>query len=67
MPRAHPQAGKIKLINFPLKFSETQPVLKTPAPLLGQHNKEVLSELLEYDAEKIQDLMKKGVISYSDE
>ena len=63
----HPQAGKIKLINFPLKFSETQPVLKTPAPLLGQHNKEVLSELLEYDAEKIQDLMKKGVISYSDE
>ena len=63
----HPKAGKIKLINFPLKFSETQPVLKTPAPLLGQHNKEVLSELLEYDAEKIQDLMKKGVISYSDE
>ena len=63
----HPKAGKIKLINFPLKFSETQPVLKTPAPLLGQHNKEVLSELLEYDDEKIQNLMKKGVISYSDE
>jgi len=62
----HPKAGKIKLINFPVKFSETQPVLKTPAPLLGQHNKEILSELMGYDDEKIQDLMKKGVISYSD-
>ena len=61
----HPKAGKIKLINFPVKFSETQPVLKTPAPLLGQHNKEILSELLGYDDEKIQELMKKGVISYS--
>ncbi len=61
----HPKAGKIKLINFPVKFSETQPVLKTPAPLLGQHNKEILSELMGYDDEKIQDLMKKGVISYS--
>jgi len=39
--------------------------LKTPAPLLGQHNKEILSELMGYDDEKIQDLMKKGVISYS--
>ncbi len=62
----HPEAGKIKLINFPVKFSETQPELKTPAPLLGQHNKEILSELLGYDDEKIRDLMKKGVISYSD-
>jgi CoA:oxalate CoA-transferase len=61
----HPLAGKIKLINFPLKFSETQPELKTPAPLLGEHNKEVLSELLGYSDEKIMNLMKKGVISYS--
>ena len=62
----HPRAGKIKLINFPIKFSETQPKLKTPAPLIGQHNKEILTELMGYDDEKIQDLMKKGVISYSD-
>jgi len=60
----HPEAGKIKLINFPVKFSETQPVLKTPAPLLGQHNKEILSELLGYNDETIRELMKKGVISY---
>ncbi len=60
----HPEAGKIKLINFPVKFSETQPELKTPAPLLGQHNEEILSELLGYNEETIRELMKKGVISY---
>jgi crotonobetainyl-CoA:carnitine CoA-transferase CaiB-like acyl-CoA transferase len=62
----HPLAGKIKLINFPLKFSKTQPKLMTPAPTLGQHNKEIIMDLIGYDEEKYNDLMKKGVISYSD-
>ncbi|MCW4051328.1 MAG: CoA transferase [Candidatus Bathyarchaeota archaeon] len=61
----HPKAGKIKLINFPIKFSETPAQMKTPAPTLGQHNKELLTELMGYDEEKIKDLMQKGVISYS--
>jgi len=61
----HPLAGKIKLVNFPLKFSETQPVLRTPAPLLGEHNEELLKELMGFDDEKIDELMKKGIISYS--
>ena len=60
----HPKAGKIKLVNFPVKFSDTQPILKTPAPVLGQHNKEVLKELLDFSDEKIEDLVKKGIISY---
>ncbi len=62
----HGRAGKIKLINFPVKLSETQPKLKTAAPLLGEHNREILMELLNYDDEKIKELMQKGVISYSD-
>jgi CoA:oxalate CoA-transferase len=61
----HPLAGKIKLINFPLKFSETQPVRRTPAPVLGEHNEELLKELMGFDDEKIDELMKKGIISYS--
>jgi len=61
----HPLAGKIKLINFPLKFSETQPVRRTPAPVLGEHNKELLKELMGFDDDKIDELMKKGIISYS--
>jgi crotonobetainyl-CoA:carnitine CoA-transferase CaiB-like acyl-CoA transferase len=61
----HPKAGKIKLIKFPLKFSETQPEFKTPAPLLGEHNREVLSGIMGYDDNKIKELMQKGIISYS--
>jgi crotonobetainyl-CoA:carnitine CoA-transferase CaiB-like acyl-CoA transferase len=61
----HGRAGKIKLINFPVKFSETRPKLNTAAPLLGEHNKEILRDLLGYDDEKIKDLMMKGIISYS--
>lgn len=61
----HPLAGKIKLVNFPVKFSETPAKLLTPAPVLGQNNKELLRELLDYDDEKIKELMQKGIISYS--
>ena len=64
MEMDHPKAGKIKLINFPVKFSETPAVLKTPAPTLGQHNKEILTEILGFSEEKIKELISKGIISY---
>jgi crotonobetainyl-CoA:carnitine CoA-transferase CaiB-like acyl-CoA transferase len=38
--------------------------MKTPAPVLGQHNNEVLGKLLGYSEEKIKDLVSKGIISY---
>jgi crotonobetainyl-CoA:carnitine CoA-transferase CaiB-like acyl-CoA transferase len=60
----HPKAGKIKLINFPVKFTETPAQLKTPAPILGEHNNEILRDILGYDEEKIKELVSKGVISY---
>jgi CoA:oxalate CoA-transferase len=60
----HPKAGKIKLITFPVKFSETPAQMKTPAPLLGEHNSEVLKEVLDYSDERIKELISKGVISY---
>lgn len=60
----HPKAGKIKLINFPVKFSETPAQIKTPAPLLGENNNEILKEVLGYDEEKIKELVSKGIISY---
>jgi formyl-CoA transferase len=62
----HPLAGKIKLVNFPVKFSETPAKLLNPAPVLGQNNKEILRELMGYNDEKIKELMQKGVISYVD-
>lgn len=62
----HAKAGKIKLINFPVKFSETPAQLKTPAPLLGEHNKEILTDLMGLNDDEIKGLMQKGVISYSE-
>ena len=52
----HPVAGKLKMPGTPIKMSETQGNVRTPAPLLGQHTDEILKELLGYSEEKIQEL-----------
>ncbi|MHA2394431.1 MAG: CaiB/BaiF CoA transferase family protein [Promethearchaeota archaeon] len=59
----HPKAGVIKVINFPVKFSETPGEIRTATPLLGQHNVEILSTILGYTADRIERLEKKGIIS----
>jgi len=59
----HPRAGKVTTPNFPVKFSLTPVERKTAAPLLGQHTKEILSGLLSYTDEQIQDLVNKGVVA----
>ncbi len=41
----HPKAGKVDTIGHPVKFSQTPARVRHPAPLLGQHTREVLSEL----------------------
>jgi crotonobetainyl-CoA:carnitine CoA-transferase CaiB-like acyl-CoA transferase len=58
----HPKAGKMRQPNFPLKFSAVTTLLK-PAPILGQHNDEILKDLLGYGAEEITVLRQEGVIS----
>ncbi|MGH7403937.1 MAG: CaiB/BaiF CoA transferase family protein [Candidatus Rokuibacteriota bacterium] len=40
-----PGAGKVKMLAFPGRASDTPPRIARPAPLLGQHTAEVLSEL----------------------
>ena len=59
----HPKAGKIKVPNFPLKFSETPGMILTAAPLLGQDNRDVLMNVLGYSEEKIKELEMAGVIA----
>lgn len=60
----HPKIGKMKMIGIPTKFSETPGQIKTPAPLFGQHTKEVLEEL-GYEQETINELNKNGIIKSS--
>jgi len=59
----HPTLGKIKVVNFPVKFSETPGKVESAAPMLGQHNAEILTKLLNYKPEEIEDLKKGGVIT----
>ncbi len=59
----HPTLGKIKVPNFPVKFSETPGRVWGPAPMLGQHNEEILTKLLHYTPEEIEALRKEGVIT----
>ena len=59
----HPNAGKIKVPNFPVKLTETPGEVVSAAPLLGQHNKEILMEILGYAEEDVEKLEKEKVIS----
>jgi formyl-CoA transferase len=52
----HPIAGNMKITGSHIKLSETNSAIKTPAPLLGQHNEEILAEFLGYDSEKVKEL-----------
>ncbi len=38
----HPRAGRTRTIGLPIKFSETPGGVRRPAPMLGQHTREVL-------------------------
>ncbi|MEM2996701.1 MAG: CaiB/BaiF CoA-transferase family protein [Candidatus Bathyarchaeia archaeon] len=59
----HPKAGKLKVLNFPVKFSETPGRVLSAAPLLGQHNREILINLLGYNEEDVLQLEMEGVIA----
>jgi crotonobetainyl-CoA:carnitine CoA-transferase CaiB-like acyl-CoA transferase len=58
----HPILGEVSLPGFPIKFSETKGDMTMPAPLLGQHNEEVYSELLGISKERLEELRKEGVV-----
>jgi formyl-CoA transferase len=57
----HPVAGKVTLNGNPIKFSRTRAEIKLPFPTLGQHNREIFSEL-GYSAEEIARFYSQGII-----
>ncbi len=60
----HPLMGKTRGINFPVKMSESPGKVTSAAPLLGQHQKEIIIDLLGYSEEEFTALVKGGVIAY---
>lgn len=57
----HPQRGTYYTVGCPLGLSDS-PVEYRRAPLLGEHNDELLKELMGYDAAQVANLRTEGVI-----
>jgi len=58
----HKLAGKFVVPQHPVKYSKTPTIIKAPAPVLGEHNDEILKSLLGYTQEKLDKLRTEGVI-----
>jgi CoA:oxalate CoA-transferase len=56
-----PGVGPMKIVGSPFHLSETPGEVTNPAPLLGQHTTEVLTQVLNYSEEKIQQLIDEKV------
>ena len=41
----HPVAGRLKIVNTPIRFHQNPAIPKSPAPQVGQHTEEILLEL----------------------
>src|SRR5665213_342183 len=58
-----PILGSVKLVGPVARMSASPEPLVGPAPLLGEHNSEVLTEVLGYSDEQVRRLQADGVIS----
>jgi len=54
--------GDLEVPGFALRFSDFPAPLELQAPLLGEHNAEILTEWLGYSPDQIQDLERKGIL-----
>jgi len=61
----HPQAGSTKALGCPLHFSRTPTSITRPAPMLGEHTRELLREY-DYDDRAIDALVAAGVVESVD-
>lgn len=58
----HPRAGVVPILANPARLSATPPTYERPAPLLGEHTREILSDVLGYSDQDINQLAAEGVI-----
>jgi crotonobetainyl-CoA:carnitine CoA-transferase CaiB-like acyl-CoA transferase len=57
----HPRAGRTRALGMPIKLSDARADMTRPAPLFGQHSREVLDQL-GYSAAEIEALQRAGAV-----
>ena len=62
----HPQLGTYSSVNIPMRFSRASVGPKGPAPQIGEHSAEVLSDF-GIDEGRIADLQKTGIVGNADD
>ena len=59
----HPVTGKCRVPGVPFRYrSSVERWIRSPAPMLGQHNREILEELLGVDSAELDQLERDGII-----
>ncbi|ORY56616.1 CoA-transferase family III [Pseudomassariella vexata] len=58
----HTECGPIKMVNHPVKYSDSKPSIRSVPPTLGQHTDEVLGGVLGLDPAQIETLKQKGTV-----
>jgi len=58
----HPVVGRIDLATVPFRYASVDRWIRTPAPTLGQHNREILQGWIELSDAEIASLEERGVI-----
>lgn len=58
----HPKFGELLMQNVAPKLSATPGSVRSPGPELGQHNDEIYRELLNYDSQRMEELISSGII-----
>jgi crotonobetainyl-CoA:carnitine CoA-transferase CaiB-like acyl-CoA transferase len=59
----HPAVGRVRVVGSPVRLSKTPALEPTPSPVLGQHTREVLKDVLGLSAEEIAKLEAAGVVA----
>ncbi|KAL9613177.1 MAG: hypothetical protein Q9167_002254 [Letrouitia subvulpina] len=59
----HPWCGPMKLVNTPVKFSYSEPSIRMPPPVLGQHTDEILKDIVGLSSSDIAILKQEGTVS----
>ena len=61
-PFEHPIVGRHAAPALPFRYAGVETWMRTPAPTLGQHNREILSQVCGFEQSEIEELEAEGVI-----